>query len=654
MTNPPNEGLLAPSDIADLAGVSRAAVSNWRKRNSDFPKPTGGTASKPLFAASDIDRWLAAHPEKRKSDTSDRPDDRAWESRLWGVANLFRGQGSSQMLGELFVQTAVEHLNGRPPSTRHDFRPQDVSELRHALKAVPRDELAGAIDGLLERTSRAHGKSAGDIGFVGSRTSALLASLAAGLDGGTLYDPACGVGVALLQSLDLGGTPNHIVGHEINSTAVEIARGRALLRGVELQLRVADVLDHDPDPDLRADVIIAEPPFGLRLDTQTTMLDPRLRFGIPSRASGDAFWIQHVCAHLAPGGVGYILTSPALLSRGGAEAEIRRNLLLSGYVRAVIALPGRMLPQTPIPLALWVLTEPTSATHDDVLLIDGTSVRKPEEDVAGWLTESRLLAEVPHARVSRDELASGNADLSPARWILAEGIDEAQIVEDFEQSRTQLHHAATALPKSVESIVPPSVTVPQPLLTVGKLVEAGAIEIAIAGPPRTDGDPQFEDRHVSISDVRSGVLPQVQDLSPAENSKLLTQPEDILVTTVQGVRAVVDESGGRFPVGHSIFRIRIVDRANLDPFYLADVLAGEWNLRFAVGTALQRIPLPDIEVPIPPIDVQQAIHATISGARKAKQLAKQASEAADSLATAVLNAVRFGAHLNDHLDERTQ
>lgn len=71
---------------------------------------------------------------------------------------------------------------------------------------------------------------------------------------------------------------------------------------------------------------------------------------------------------------------------------------------------------------------------------------------------------------------------------------------------------------------------------------------------------------------------------------LLTQPGDVLLTTIDKVRATVDEEGGHFPVG-SVSRIRILDHTKLDPHYLADVLAGNWNLRFAAGTAIQRIPV---------------------------------------------------------------
>lgn len=650
MNMPAHEGLLAPSDIADLAGVSRAAVSNWRKRMSDFPEPTEGTASKPLFAAKDIEAWLTAHPEKRKPGNSADSSTRAWEARLWGVANLFRGHVDVHDFGELFLRTAGEFVDGRPSLASRNVSQRSLDELRDALETIPRADLPAAIDGLLERTSRALGKAGGETGFVGSRTSTLLASLAADVDGGTLYDPACGIGVALLQALDMGATPDRLVGNEINATAAEIALGRAALRGVDLELRITDVLRNDPDPDLRADVIIAEPPYGLRVDPETTLLDPRLRFGIPPRSSGDSYWLQHVVAHLAPDGVGYVLTSPGTLFRGGAEAKIRRNLLLGGWVRAVVALTGKMLPQTSIAPVLWVLGESEPSARGTVLLVDASKVEAPEADVAEWLTDESSLVGVPHARVPIDELAAGNADLSPARWMLAEEVDSARLVEDFDRASTLLLQASTDLPATVRYLEPPHIPGEPPVLTVAALVEAGAIEVAPARPPR-QGDPELEDRRVDATAVRTRQLAPVTSTAPDEQGAL-TQPGDVLLTTVDKVRAIVDDEGGHLPVG-SISRIRIVDHTKLDPNYLADVLAGEWNSRFAAGTAVQRIPVREIEIPIPPLAEQRAIHATIEKAREAKRLAKQAAEAADSLTTAILNAVRHGASLTSNTTEGT-
>ncbi|WP_144761823.1 N-6 DNA methylase [Curtobacterium sp. 9128] len=650
MIVPVQEGLLAPSDIADLAGVSRAAVSNWRKRMSDFPEPTEGSANKPLFAAKDVEAWLSAHPDKRKSDTSANSSTRVWESRLWGVANLFRGHVDVHDFGELFLRTAVELLEGRPSFATRNVSQRSLEDLRDVLETIPRADVPAAIDGLLERTSRALGKAGGETGFVGSRTSTLLASLAADVDGGALYDPACGIGVALLQALDMGATPDRLVGNEINATAAEIALSRAALRDVDLELRISDVLRNDPNPDLLADVIIAEPPYGLRVDPETTLLDPRLRFGIPPRSSGDSFWLQHVVAHLAPGGVGYVLTSPGTLFRGGAEAKIRRNLLLGGWVRAVVALTGKMLPQTSIAPVLWVLGESAPSTRGSVLLVDASRVEAPEADVARWLTDEASLVDVPNARVLIDELASENADLSPARWMLADDIDSARLVEDFDRASALLLQASTELPATVRYLEPPHVAGEPPVLTVAALVEAGAIEVAPARAPR-QGDPEFEDRRVDAAAVRTRNLVPVAPIAVDEHGAL-TEPGDVLLTTVDKVRAIVDDKGGHLPVG-SISRIRIVDRTKLDPHYLADVLAGEWNSRFAAGTAIQRIPVREIEIPVPPLAQQRAIHTTIDKAREAKRLGKQASEAADSLTTAILNAVRHGASLTSDTSEGT-
>ncbi|GAB3795014.1 N-6 DNA methylase [Humibacter antri] len=649
MTTPTAEGLLSPSDVADLAGVSRAAVSNWRKRMDDFPRPVGGSANKPLFAASDIASWLVAHPEKQKSDTVADSDERAWESRLWGVANLFRGHVAIYEFGQLFVQTAVDLIEGRPSHAPHRVSRSLTDELRHTLESIPRDQLAGAIDGLLERTSRALGKSAGENGFVGSRTSTLLASLAAPIDGGTLYDPASGIGVALLQAVTMGARPDRMVGNEINAAATEIARGRAELRGVDLELRAGDVLANDPDPDLRANIIIAEPPFGLRIDPQTTMLDPRLRFGIPPRSSGDSFWLQHVVAHLAPGGVGYVLTSPGVLFRSGAESGIRRNLLLGGWVRAVVALTGKMLPHTSIAPVLWVLGDPESPSRGEVLLIDGSEVEAPENEVAKWLTNDESLVGVPHARVPVDELAAGNSDLSPARWVLTDAVDRALLATDFHRARVELLGASAGLASTVERVEPLRLDSEPTVLTIAELVDAGAIEVVPTRPPQS-GTTGFEDRRIDATAVRTRELVSVDALPDIGTSAALTRPGDVLLTTIDKVRAVIDKEGGHLPVG-GVSRIRVLDHTKLDPQYLADVLAGEWNGRFAAGAAIQRIPVRQIEVPVPTLEDQRAIHTAVSNAREAHQLAKQASEAADSLTTVILNAVRHGASLSSTTSE---
>ena len=232
--------------------------------------------------------------------------------------------------------------------------------------------------------------------------------------------------------------------------------------------------------------------------------------------------------------------------------------------------------------------------------------------------------------------------------MLADEIDSAQLIADFDRAAAQLLHASTELPAAAQRLEAPGIAGEPPVLTVASLVEAGAIEVTAARPPR-QGSPEYEDRRVDATAVRTRELAPVTDIVSDEYG-VLTQPGDVLLTTVDRVRAVVDEEGGHFPVG-SISRIRIADRTKLDPHYLADVLTGEWNLRFASGTAIQRIPVREVEIPVPSLELQRAIHNTISTAREAKRLAREASAAADSLTTVILNAVRHGVTLTSTTPE---
>ncbi|HCJ48870.1 MAG TPA: hypothetical protein DHW40_06020 [Microbacterium sp.] len=648
MTTASNDGLLAPSDIADLAGVSRAAVSNWRKRMSDFPSPVAGTVNKPLFAATDIQAWMRANPDKVKSKSAASAREDAWETRLWGASNLLRGRLAVDGYGEIFVQIAVDVIEGVPSQPRDGLAPDEIRSIRSAIESIPRDQLPDAIDALLERTSRALGKSSGEVGFVGSRVSTLLASLAAETEhGGVLYDPACGVGVALLEAVKAGARPSRIVGDDINDAALRTATGRAKLRGVNFEGTLADVLANDPHPTLYADVIIAEPPFGVRIDAVTSMLDERLRFGIPPRNAADTFWIQHVVARLAPDGVGYVVTPHGPLFRSGAESEIRRNLLAADKVRAIVGLPGRMLPHTAIPLALWVLGDAPSDSRSagTVLLIDASAVDDAERRASGWLADESTLEGVPHGRFPVEVLVKGGLDLSPARWVAIDEVDGAAVVAEFYQAQQDLLTASDELAAAARRSAVPRLPTGSQVVTIAKLTEAGAVEVSPARPVKETGAVGLEERHVDAGMVRTGVLPYVKKLSgDAAPPGMMTEPGDILLTTIDKVRAVVDETGGLIPVG-GVTRLR-VDRNALDPHFVADVLTGDWNLRFSAGTAIRRIPVRSIEIPLLPLETQRRLHEAIAVVNRTRDLAAKASEAARTLTKTMLTAARHGIDLS--------
>src|SRR5699024_1001329 len=129
----------------------------------------------------------------------------------------------------------------------------------------------------------------------------------------------------------------------------------------------------DPDPDLRADVVIAEPPFNLRLDYDLRLTDPRFVFGVPPARNADTAWLQHAIAHLTDTGRAFVITAHGALFRGGAEERLRTELLRQGCVETIVGLPGGMSAYTSIPLALWVLRRPNNE-QSDVLLIDASEI----------------------------------------------------------------------------------------------------------------------------------------------------------------------------------------------------------------------------------------------------------------------------------------
>src|SRR5262249_54720956 len=137
-----------------------------------------------------------------------------------------------------------------------------------AFNPVASEDLAEVADYALNRIATAQIRAGVEFGYVGSRISTALANLAGPEADGTVYDPACGIGSALVATLAVaaqaGNRPTRVVGHDINRSALLATRQRCFLRGIDAELTQTDVLAVDADPDLEAGTIIIEPPFGLR------------------------------------------------------------------------------------------------------------------------------------------------------------------------------------------------------------------------------------------------------------------------------------------------------------------------------------------------------------------------------------------------------
>lgn len=182
---------------------------------------------------------------------------------------------------------------------------------------------------------------------------------------GRVYDPCCGSGGMFVQSEKFvedhqGRVENlSIYGQEMNSTTWKLCKMNLAIRGLDANLgpHHADTFHHDLHKTLKADFILANPPFNIS-DWGGNQLtdDVRWKFGIPPAGNANYAWLQHMVYHLAPNGVaGIVLANGSLSTNTSNEGEIRKNLLEEDMVDAIVALPDKLFYSTGIPVSLWIL-----------------------------------------------------------------------------------------------------------------------------------------------------------------------------------------------------------------------------------------------------------------------------------------------------------
>ena len=188
---------------------------------------------------------------------------------------------------------------------------------------------------------------------------------------GRVYDPCCGSSGMFVQSIAFiqahqsgngnGGNARgdiSIYGQESNYTTWRLAKMNLAIRGIEGQIAQGDTFHNDRYPDMRADYILANPPFNVS-DWGGDRLreDQRWQYGVPPPRNANFAWVQHMVHHLSPTGTaGFVLANGSMSSNQSGEGEIRKNLIESNLVDCMVALPGQLFRSTQIPACLWFLT----------------------------------------------------------------------------------------------------------------------------------------------------------------------------------------------------------------------------------------------------------------------------------------------------------
>lgn len=290
---------------------------------------------------------------------------------------------------------------------------------------------------------------------------------------GRVYDPAAGSGGMFVQSAEFvkahGGkrTDISVYGQEYTDTTWKLAKMNLALRGIEAEMgpRSADSFTDDLHPDLRADFVIANPPFNVS-DWWDAKLegDPRWQYGTPPQGNANFAWVQHFVYHLAPNGTaGFVLANGSLSSKSSGEGEIRQRLVEAGLVDCIVAMPDKLFFNTGIPVSLWFISKGRDgnghrARKGEVLFIDARKLGTMEsrrlrvlsdDDIAkiadtyhDWRNHDGEYEDVPGFAKSAtiDEIEKHDFVLTPGRYVGAEEaeVDDEPIDEKIERLTSEL------------------------------------------------------------------------------------------------------------------------------------------------------------------------------------------------------------------------
>ncbi|MEU9502507.1 N-6 DNA methylase [Streptomyces sp. NPDC048196] len=684
--------------IARLAGVGRAAVSNWRRRHADFPKPVGGTETSPAFALRDIEQWLRDQGKLAEVPLRER----VWQQLVGhpaGAAAALRQAGAVLLLAH-DRPAAWQQLRGAADDTElTGVLPAMLDSVLaarlgpgHPVRGLTREALApsaalvrstgelATLDGAPEAYAFLLGRhldaNPRQYTLTPPGPAALMAELAA-VAGPltTVLDPACGAGALLAAARErtadgTDGTTVTLHGQESDPdlaalTALRLALGTP---AAEVRVRAADTLRADAFPDLTADAVLVHPPFNERnWGHDELAYDPRWEYGFPARTESELAWVQHALARLREGGTAVVLMPPAAASRRSGR-RIRADLLRRGALRAVIALPAGAAPPNGVPLHLWVLRKPggTTPPTPQLLVVDtadlaaGAAAGRDRPDwqtvrdtaVEAWRAFDRDggIEERPGVRrsLAAIDLLDDDVDLAPARHLpppAAPG-GPAALAEVHDRLTETLARTTQLTPRPADADTGPA---RWPLTTVGELARSGALVLRTGGPGTApaegpDAPPVLTDHDVIAGGAPSGALPEAPASGPAEEPVLLREG-DVVVPVLGGgaIARVVDAATAGAALGRNLTLLR-PDPAALDPWFLAGFLRGTANNRQASSYAstATRLDVRRLQLPRLPLAEQRRYGSRFSDLATFESTLRQATRLGEQLVQGLYDGLTDG------------
>jgi type I restriction enzyme M protein len=288
---------------------------------------------------------------------------------------LAAGLGHDGLAGRLDGALAAA-LDVTVPPAFAGVDQQRLAELVELIGSAPRagsgrDVLGEVYEYFLDRFARAEGRRGGEF-YTPACVVRLLVEMLEPFSG-RVYDPCCGSGGMFVQAekfvaahrRDTGALA--LFGQESNARTWRLAAMNLAIHGLagDLGARCADTFREDLHPGLRADYVLANPPFNLAGWSRESS-DPRWRLGLPPAGNANFAWLQHIASKLSVrGSAGVVLANGSMSARAGGEGEIRSAMLDDDLVACMVALPGQLFRTTQIPACLWLLAADKSGTGSD-------------------------------------------------------------------------------------------------------------------------------------------------------------------------------------------------------------------------------------------------------------------------------------------------
>lgn len=226
-----------------------------------------------------------------------------------------------------------------------------------------KDILGRVYEYFLSQFASAEGKRGGEF-YTPKSIVRLLVEILEPYENARIFDPCVGSGGMFVQSHQFlkihqkDSSKISFYGQESNLTTLQLCKMNLAIRGIVGEIELGNSYYDDKFPDLRADFIIANPPFNAEWEPdKLSDKDPRIKYGIPPSGSANFMWIQHFIHHLAPNGMAGFVMANGALAVGGKEGEIRRKIIEDDLIDVIIACPPKLFYNVSLPVSLWFVTK---------------------------------------------------------------------------------------------------------------------------------------------------------------------------------------------------------------------------------------------------------------------------------------------------------